>query len=703
MSKTPKKGFITPDERSALGWLWRGYLRQRMGLLGVVAGLVILQSAANAGFVATLGNSFGTFFDATNGTYLFNPPLNVGEDPRDANGDGVYEVELVLKATAEAVEIRLPLEIAQNPKNIGVALTDGLIAFDPVSTAKAQGIDVTGRDLVLEGPDARSISFKSAQTGRTLAWLVGILAGIIVVRAFAAYGAARLGAWIATRASLKLRQDLVGRLLALDLAYFDSTPTGRLVLRLYGMVTQLEAFFSTALIINAQHAITILFVLGYLLWTHAGLFIFVLIALPCVLLAVRSVTMRIRVYATRTNSALAVFLNTIETTLAGVRTIKLTNQEPRAQERLQDSAREIANLQYGIARNQAMVSPFVDLIAAFFLVLVIGLGGYAVISGWAGIDARSLVTFAIGLSFIFDPARVLSRFNALFSQLLVSLKEIHEMDQQRPLIFDDPEAKTTFDASGDLVLEKVEFAYSGREENPLFKDLSMTFPGGKTSALVGQTGSGKTTIFSLIARLYEPSAGRILVGDEDIAKIQGRALRDAFSVVSQDIFIFDASIEENIHFVAPDADAAAISYAAAKAQLTDLIAEKAGTTVGPRGAQLSGGQKQRIAIARAFLTDAPIVLLDEATSALDQQTEAKITQALKELCEGRTTLIIAHRLSTITHADEIFVLDQGQVAEQGNHEALLRKRGLYAALFEAQQSGNGSNATSKGKWWQRGA
>ena len=159
-----------------------------------------------------------------------------------------------------------------------------------------------------------------------------------------------------------------------------------------------------------------------------------------------------------------------------------------------------------------------------------------------------------------------------------------------------------------------------------------------------------------------------------------------FSVVTQDVFLFDGTIHDNIRFVAPNATDQEIEQAAAKAQLTDLINEKRQATVGPRGAQLSGGQKQRIAIARAFLQDAPIVLLDEATSALDQRTEEKITRALKDLCRGKTTLIIAHRLTTITHADEIFVLERGAVAEQGTHAKLMKDGGLYSVLYRAQQN-----------------
>ena len=373
--------------------------------------------------------------------------------------------------------------------------------------------------------------------------------------------------------------------------------------------------------------------------------------------------------------------------------------------RLVGYSKEMQRLQYAISRNQAIVAPFVDLMAAFFMMSIIGLGGWAVLSNVGGITATTLLTFAIGLGLVFDPARVLSRFQTILSQMLVSLQEIHEMSGERPQIRDMKGASTQFDARSDLVLEDVSFAYQGAEDRLLFDGLNLRFQGGKTSAIVGQTGAGKSTILSLIARLYEPQSGRIFIGDKDIKGLDSTALRNAFGVVSQDIFIFDGTIMDNIRFVRPDATQEAVLAAAEKAQLADLIEEKGDQTVGPRGAQLSGGQRQRIAIARAFLQDAPIVLLDEATSALDQKTEAKITEALKTLCQDRTTLIIAHRLTTITHADEIFVLEAGKVAEQGPHQTLMDQAGLYAALYAAQAKGVRTQMKAGGarRWWQWGS
>lgn len=308
-----------------------------------------------------------------------------------------------------------------------------------------------------------------------------------------------------------------------------------------------------------------------------------------------------------------------------------------------------------------------------------------VLSPGFDMDGAGIITFLLGMVMIFDPARLLAQFFAQLQANLVLLSRIRALYDEAATINDAPDAVESFDTSGDIVLEDVHFSYS--PDQPLFEGLDMTFAGGRVSAIVGATGSGKTTILSLLSRLYDVGSGRITIGGQPIDQLKVSALRRAFSVVAQDIVIFNNSIWENIRYVKPEASEAEIWEAAENAEIADLIRRRGDAPVGPKGAQLSGGQKQRIAIARAFLRDAPVLLLDEATSALDQATEARIKSALGRLTKGRTTIIVAHRLSSISDADTIFVLEAGQLVEKGHHEDLLEQGGLYAQLYRAQKRG----------------
>jgi len=338
-----------------------------------------------------------------------------------------------------------------------------------------------------------------------------------------------------------------------------------------------------------------------------------------------------------------------------------------------------------VQTTQALVMPSIDLSSAFVYVLVIGGGGYMVLSPGFDVDGAGIITFLLGMVMVFDPARLLAQYFGALQSNLVLLDRVRGLYDQTPTIRDAEDAVEAFDTAGDIVLEDVRFSYSA--EQPLFDGLDMTFRGGQVSAIVGATGSGKTTILSLLSRLYDVQGGRITIGGQPIDKLRVDALRGAFSVVAQDIVIFNNSIWENIRYVNPGASDAAVWQAAENAEIAELIRARGDVPVGPKGAQLSGGQKQRIAIARAFLRDAPILLLDEATSALDQATEERIKSALARLTQGKTTIMVAHRLSSVAEADRIFVLEAGRLVEAGGHGALLENGGLYAQLYRAQKRG----------------
>ncbi|WP_101068409.1 ABC transporter ATP-binding protein [Roseovarius salinarum] len=515
--------------------------------------------------------------------------------------------------------------------------------------------------------------------------LVFVLFGI---RALVSYLVPRFTAWISNDAIYEMRKDLIAHMMTLDLAYFENTKSGEIIHRLVTQTQQLGIFVGLSTANAVRDAVTVVIVSGYLIYKNPILFSTAIVVLPFIIWVMNTVSERIKEGQSAAEEALGAYMNGIEETVNGMRTVKITNQEPVESERLVDATRSIRDLLTRVQRTQALLMPSIDLSSAFVYVLVIGGGGYMALSPSFDVDGASIITFLLGMVMVFDPARLLAQYFAGLQSNLVLLGRIRSLYAAQPTITDASDAASGFDTAGDIVLEGVRFAYA--ENAPLFEGLDMVFPGGRVSAIVGPTGSGKTTILSLLSRLYDVQEGRITIGGQPIDRLAVKALRSSFSVVAQDIVIFNNSIWENIRYVRPEATDDEIWQAAENAEIAGLIRSRGGAPVGPKGAQLSGGQKQRIAIARAFLRDAPILLLDEATSALDQATEDRIKSALARLSQGRTTIVVAHRLSAVADADRIFVLEAGRLIETGRHAELLERGGLYSQLYAAQKKGYGT-------------
>ena len=532
--------------------------------------------------------------------------------------------------------------------------------------------------------DGLRIVFESG-TGRELAVVCATVFGVFTFRGVMSYFVPRLSTWIAADAVQKLRNDLIAHYMTLDLSFFERTTSGEVILRLVQQAESLSNFIGQSTVKAVRDVVTIIVLSGYLFWKQPILFTATALILPIIVIVLQVVSNRIKEVQAKSEAALGVYINGLEEMVNGMRTVKISNQEEVEAERLRASTETIKQLRINVQAAQALVLPYIDFAAAVAYVLVIGGGGYMVLSPEFDIDGAGIITFLIGLVLIFDPGRRLSGFFVSLQASLVVLRLIHRVVQEEPTIFDKPDATDQFDPHADIVLKDVDFRYTN--DRLLFKGLNMVLRGRKVTAIVGPTGSGKTTILSLLGRLYEPAGGEITIGGKNIQDIRIKALRSAFSVVAQDIVIFNKSIFDNIHYVRPEASEEEVWAAAEAAELKDLMKARSGSPVGPKGAQLSGGQKQRIAIARAFLRDAPIVLLDEATSALDQKTEDKVKVALGRLAKDKTTIMVAHRLSSVIDADRIYVLESGDVVEQGSHDDLMKQNGLYANLFLSQKKG----------------
>ena len=522
----------------------------------------------------------------------------------------------------------------------------------------------------------------SSGTFSELIWVCLAILIIFTVRAFTSFVIPTISAKLSTSALLELRHDLTQHILRLPQSYFDKASSGDLILRLVNQVQELSTFVGQTTVKAMRDTATVVIVSGYLVYKNILLFSIALVVIPLIAFLMIAVVKRVRKMQALTETAIGKFISNIDEMKTGMRTTKMTAQEEAEAQRISGSANLIRAYTYKLMRTHALTPPVIDLSSAFVYMLVVGGGGYMALSDQFDMDGASIIAFLIGLVIVFDPARSVAQFFTQLQSSLILLESVRS-------VFDIEAEKLNLGPSYAennkpiaIRLKNVNFNYTCGSET--LKNITMDFKPGTKNAIVGSTGSGKTTILSLIGRLYELDSGTISFNGNDISKLSISSVRDQITIVSQDIVIFDQSLEDNIRYANPMATTEMIIEAAKKAKIDKLLLERKDNPVGPNGSQLSGGQKQRIALARAFLKPAPILLLDEATSALDAVTEANISKSLDKLSENTTTVVVAHKLSSIRDADTIFVLDKGSLVEFGTHTELLKKKKYYAKMVNLQ-------------------
>ena len=490
-----------------------------------------------------------------------------------------------------------------------------------------------------------------------LIWVCLAILLIFSVRGLTSFIIPTISAKLSTSAIFELRRDLTEHILHLPQSYFDKTSSGDLILRLVNQVQELSIFVGQTTVKALRDTATVLIVSSYLIYKNIYLFSIALVVIPLIAFLMIAVVRRVRKMQNLAEKSIGKFISNIDEMKTGMRTTKMAGQEEAEAQRISGSAHLIRRYTYKLMRTHALTPPVIDLSSAFVYMLVVGGGGYMALSDQFDMDGASIIAFLIGLVIVFDPARNVAQFFTQLQSSLILLDSVHS-------IFDVKAEKSN---SGQIYydnmrpisikFEDVNFNYTAGSNT--IRNLSIDFKPGTKNAIVGSTGSGKTTILNLIGRLYEIESGKISFNGKDISKLNIKSVRDQITIVSQDIVIFDQSLEDNIRYADPSASEKMVLEAAQKAKIDSLLLERKGTSVGPNGSQLSGGQKQRIALARAFLKPAPILLLDEATSALDAVTEASIAKSLEKLSKNKTTIVVAHKLSTIENADVIFVMDDG--------------------------------------------
>jgi len=520
-----------------------------------------------------------------------------------------------------------------------------------------------------------------AKKNADVIWLIcaSILASF-VIRGAASYGQAVALAKVGNNMVARYQQRLVDHLMSLGVSYFGDTRSAQIAAQVSQNVAGIRDVMNLTVTSLSRDLLTLVALVVVMVTKDPILSLIVFVGAPPVLLALRYISKRLRSVTRESINLNSRVLSAMQETVQGITIVKAFTMEEQVSARsaaLIKAAEERANR---IARLTERTSPLTEVVAGLAISGVIAYAAFRSI--YNDVLPGAFFSFITALLLAYDPARRLARLQISLERAVVNARMIYEILDEEPTQGDRPGARDTVFERARIEFRNVSFGYG--QGVPVLHDVSFTAEAGKTTAIVGPSGAGKSTLISLVPRFYDPASGQVLIDDVDIATVTKKALREQIAYVSQQPWLFEGTIRDNLRFARPDATDAEIEDAARLANAHEFIlAQPLGydTPLGENGVNLSGGQRQRISIARALVRDAPILLLDEATSALDNESEAAVQKALEGAMRNRTVLVIAHRLSTIARADRIVVMQGGRVVESGSHADLsASKGGLYARL-----------------------
>jgi subfamily B ATP-binding cassette protein MsbA len=555
---------------------------------------------------------------------------------------------------------------------LGLILTSGLLAIPLAGLRAGPALVVKYATATLKNPDIKGLLVFAA-------CIIGFYAINFVVR-FWHYYLLRI---VIGRVNQKIKNDLFSHLQGLSADYFSRTSNGALISRVGQDPQHIDGGLSCINVV-LREPLTFLFLLGYTFYLNWKLTLIIFAVFPVLAYVFSATGRNLKRYIGRIQDANGELFATLQETFAGIRVIQMFRLEKYVRKRFRGQS-ELFNKYYmKTAVLEEAAHPTVELLTAIMIAGVIYYGGRLIMNG--SMKFEDLFSFFTAFALMMDPVRKLNEVSMKLHQASSACERVFAIFDWKSHILEKPDALPVKGLERGIQIENVRFAYPDAPEREVLKGVSFEVPKGKIIALVGASGAGKSSLISLLPRIFDVSGGRIAIDGQDLRDLALADLRDLIAVVSQDVFLFNDTVEENIRCGRWSATREELLEAARKAHAHEFIERLQDgymTVIGDRGQKLSGGERQRLSIARAFLRRAPILVLDEATSSLDNTSERAVQSALDELMHNRTTLVIAHRLSTIRHADRIIVLKEGVIAEEGKHDDLIGRGGEYSRFHEA--------------------
>jgi ABC-type multidrug transport system fused ATPase/permease subunit len=557
------------------------------------------------------------------------------------------------------------------------------IALDQFIIPAASGVAGPPRPAWLElvAPTGIASNQELALTGLTRVMFV--LLSSFLLSWLATSGMFYLMTVAGQKVLLTMRTQILERIQSLSLKFFDEREAGDLMSRLVNDTQVVNEVFSGSIMRMLSMSLTLVGIAATMILRNWALALAGLAILPVMILATSAFAKRARVAFRKTRETIGNVSSELQENISGVREVQAFARERENVAEFRQINRQNRDANVQAQTLTSAFTPALDTMSTIALALVLGVGGYMVVGGWATVGI--VAAYMTYVRRFYRPVQAISSMWAQFQSALAGAERIFELIDTEPDIVDAPDAIALPPAEGRIAFDGVHFCY--KPDEPVLQDIHFAAEPGQTVALVGPTGAGKTSIVSLLMRFYDIQEGSITVDGHDIRQVTHDSLREQMSIVLQDTFLFSGSVIDNIRYGRLDATDEEVKAAARLANADDFIArlpDGYDTDIGERGHNLSQGQRQLLSISRAILADPRILILDEATSSVDTRTELLIQKALGELLHGRTSIVIAHRLSTIRNADQVLVLDHGEIVERGTHNSLMEKQGRYYELYMSQ-------------------